>query len=558
MAYVIAIDAGTTSVRSALVDETGSIVDISNRKITSYFVHPGWVEQDPTQIWDAVVATLSDLIARVQDRHYPANTSGTRTTTSPSTTIAAIGITNQRETIVAFDRSNGKPLHKAIVWQDRRTALYSKHLIDQGLQPLFRTKTGLVLDPYFSATKIHWLLENGDLALPKSSPDLGFATIDAWILWNLSGGCNGGFFATEPSNASRTLLFDISEMKWSQELCSIFDIPIRSLPEVSTSCGRFAKVNCAQLGQATKALNAVPITGILGDQQAALFGQACLKPTMAKITYGTGSFVLRNMGRKMPDPVDGLLTTLAWDLGEYAGQGISQARNTNHAADTTARPDTDAQGSICYALEGSSFSSGAAIEWMIDGIGLIERAEALEPLALSVQDNGGVTFVPAFAGLGSPFWDPSARAIITGITRGTRKGHIARALLEGIAYQVRDMLDAMQAASDLPLSVLRADGGAAQMNLLLQLQANQIQSTISRPRSIESTVLGAAMLAGLGVGVWGNLDDLSLLWSKDVDFYPDIDAYGTAIAGTGDAASAGAHCDNWLEAIERSRGWAKA
>jgi glycerol kinase len=521
MGNVVAIDAGTTGVRALVVDEQACVVDVAYREITQYFPRPGWVEHDPVEIWDAVRATLAEVGGRL------AEVGGT---------VAAIGITNQRETLVAFDRTDGRPLHRAIVWQDRRTADICAALEHDGHLPMVREKTGLMLDPYFTATKITYLLRQGELALSARSPALAFGTVDSWLLWNLTGGTEGGQFATDPSNASRTMLLDTATLAWSADLCALFGVPLHTLPEVRPSAGCFGLAHLPDLGPATAVLHGVPISGVLGDQQAALFGQACIDPGMVKVTYGTGSFVLANAGPDRPAAPDGLTVSVAWDLGAHAGSSGSGAG---------AGPERTARSPVAYTLEGSTFVSGAAIQWLRDGLGLIESAAEVGPLAESVDDSGGVTFVPALTGLGSPWWDPAARGTITGITRGTGKAQLARACVEAMAFQVRDMTDAMRAASAYPLSALRADGGAAAMDLLLRLQAEQSRMPVSRPRSTESTALGAATLAGLTEGMWGSPDELAALWEAEARFEPELPVELT------DAVYAG-----WQRAVDRSRGWA--
>jgi glycerol kinase len=512
MAKLVAIDAGTTGVRALVVDENARVVDVAYRELTQYFPRPGWVEHDPDEIWTAVRATLAEVATRLAEAGP---------TPEP---VAAIGITNQRETLVAFDRRTGRPLHRAIVWQDRRTAALCAQLVAEGRLPLVRATTGLVLDPYFSATKAAWLLEHGDLALGPDDPNLSFCTVDAWVLWRLTGGPAGGTYATDPSNASRTLLLDTQSLAWSQELCDLFGVPAHTLPEVRPSAGRFGTAALGDLGPAARVLDGVPVSAILGDQQAALFGQACFEPGMVKVTYGTGSFTLANAGPDRPPPPDGLVVSVAWDLGAHAD---------------------DAHGPVAYALEGSAFVSGAAIQWLRDGLGIITEAAEVGPLAASVPDSGGVTFVPALTGLGSPQWDPAARGIITGLTRGAGRAQLARACVEAMAFQVRDMTDAMAAASSYPLSALRADGGAAAMDLLLELQAEQSRMSVARPRSLESTALGAATLAGLAEGVWTSLDDLAGLWQADTVFEPQLPVE------LADATYA-----VWGRAVDKSRGWA--
>jgi glycerol kinase len=486
MAAVIAIDAGTTGVRAFAVDESGAPLGYAYREFTQHFPRPGWVEHDALEIWAAVQATLATLRAELD------------------VPIVAIGITDQRETVVAWDRRTGLPRHRAIVWQDRRTADACDALRDAGHLPLVRERTGLVLDPYFTATKAAWLLREGGV---ETGSDLALGTIDAWVLWNLTGGVDGGVFATEPSNASRTLLYDIRDRKWSAELAELFGVPLAALPEVRPSSGRFGMTP-----------DGIAVSGIAGDQQAALFGQACLEPGMAKNTYGTGSFVLMNVGPTCPDPIDGLLTTVAWELSD---------------------------GSFVYALEGAIFVTGAAVQWLRDGIGVISEAGEVEALAESIDSTEGVYVVPAFTGLGSPWWDPDARGTIVGLTRGTGRAHLARAVLEAMAFQTRDVVTAMASASGHPVRALRADGGASANALLLQLQADQLQVPVHRPRVQETTALGAAYLAGLAEGVWSSPADVAANWQLDVEVVP------RASAGAADAAHA-----QWRRAVDRARGWA--
>lgn len=489
MAVVISVDAGTTGVRSFAVDEEGRPAGWSYREFAQHYPRPGWVEHDAEEIWAAVQATLAELTAALSEP------------------VAAIGITDQRETVVAWDRRTGRPRHRAVVWQDRRTADVCRALEDAGHLPLVRDRTGLVLDPYFSATKAAWLLEHGGVAADE---DLALGTIDAWLLWKLTGGAS---FATDVTNASRTLLFDIAALAWSDELCELFRVPRSALPEVRPSSGRFGLTV-----EGTGLPAGVPVSGIAGDQQAALFGQACTSPGMTKSTYGTGSFVLMNVGQVKPPPVEGLLTTVAW-----AVEGVPGAT---------------------YALEGAIFATGAAVQWLRDGLGVIPDSAASEPLAASVPDTGGAYVVPAFAGLGSPWWDPYARGAVVGITRGTTAAHLARATLESIAYQTRDVVQAMTEASGHPVSALRADGGAAANDLLLQLQADQLQVPVARPVVQETTALGAAWLAGLAEGVWDDLEDVGAQWRLDREFVP------TAGRGAADRGWAG-----WRRAVERSLAW---
>jgi glycerol kinase len=507
MACVIAVDAGTTGVRALAVDEGGAVVDLAYRELTQHFPRPGWVEHDAEEIWRLVAETLAEVAGRNADGGRP---------------VAAVGITNQRETVVAWDRSTGRALHRAVVWQDRRTAARCAALEAAGWLPLVRERTGLVLDPYFSATKMEWLLSRGGVPV---TPDLVLGTVDAWVAWNLTGGVDGGVLATDVTNASRTMLFDIVERRWSDELCDLFGVPSRALPEVRPSCGRLGTVAGA-LGGAGGSLAGVPVSGMAGDQHAALFGQACFSTGMTKATYGTGSFVLTNAGPTCPPATDGLLTTVAWDLGAAGGPGVP---------------------TLSYALEGSVFATGAAVQWLRDGLGIIAAAAEVGPLAETVDDTGGVFVVPAFTGLGSPWWDPTARGTIVGVSPGIGRGHLARAVVEAMAFQVRDVVDAIGASVASPLEVLRVDGGAAGNDLLLQIQADQLQLPVARPRSPEVTALGAATLAGLAEGVWGSLDDLTSLWTADCEHRP---ALSRADADTRHAA--------WHAAVERSLGWAGA
>jgi glycerol kinase len=493
MAVVIALDAGTTGVRAFAVDRSGRSVGYRYREFTQHFPQPGWVEHDAMEIWHAIVGTTAELISSLQEP------------------VAAIGITDQRETIVAWDRRTGLPRHRAIVWQDRRTAARCDALAEAGHLPLVRSTTGLVLDPYFSASKIEWLLTEGGVEVDDN---LAVGTIDSWLLWNLTG---GQVHATEPSNASRTMLLDIRTLDWSDELCELFGVPRHILPEVRPSSGRFGITH-----ESSGLPPGIPISGIAGDQQAALFGQACFAPGDTKNTYGTGSFVLMNVGETCPEPAEGLLTTVAWSI-----------------PDGTGGTRTD------YAFEGAIFSTGSAIQWLRDGLGILASAKEAGPLAASVADTDDVYFVPAFTGLGSPWWDPYARGTLVGLTRGTTKAHIARAVIEAMALQTRDVVDAMCEHSGYPVAGLRADGGAAVMDLLLQLQADQLGVPVRRPQVQETTALGAAYLAGLAEGVWASTDDITANWALDAEFTPNPDR-----------AVADATHRRWLQAVEHSRGWA--
>jgi len=471
------------------VDEAGQPVAWAYRELPQHYPRPGWVEHDPEEIWSAVEATLAELRGSLGD-----------------TAVAAVGITNQRETAVAWDRRSGEPLHPAIVWQDRRTAERCARLEDDGHLPLVRRTTGLVLDPYFSASKFWWMLHGGGVA---PGPRLALGTVDAWILWKLTG---GAVFATDPSNASRTMLYDIRYGAWSTELCDLFRIPVFALPEVHRTSGRFGVVT------AVPGLEGVPVSAMAGDQQAALLGQACLEPGMAKNTYGTGSFVLMNVGDRCPEPAEGLLTTVAWALPGQAP---------------------------VYALEGAIFATGAAITWLRDGLGIIDAPADIGPLAESVRDAQGVAFVPAFSGLGSPWWDPAARGTIVGLTRGSGRAQLARAAVEAMAYQTRDVVEAMAAATGRPLTELRVDGGASVLDLLLQIQADQLRVTVARAAVRETTALGAALLAGLAEGVWSSPAEVAGLWRRDADFSP------RAPQSVADDRHA-----TWRRAVDRARGWA--
>jgi len=468
---VVAIDAGTTGVRSRAFFLDGSESVSSYREFPQHFPRPGWVEHDANDIWAATVSTLREVIAAIGGPPV------------------AIGVTNQRETVVPWSRRTGEPLARAIVWQDRRTTARCEALAD--LLPTIRATTGLVLDPYFSATKMEWLLDEG--GVPRG-PDLCLGTVDSWLVWKLSGGTS---FVTDPSNASRTMLFDIRSLAWSDELCEVFGVPREALPEVVPSSGR-AAITAVHDGVPA----GIPISGIAGDQQAALFGQACFGLGDAKNTYGTGSFVLMNVGSACPAPTDGMLTTVAWTL---------------------------ADGSTAYALEGAIFVTGSAIQWLRDGLRIIDAAAECGPLAESVPDSAGVVVVPAFTGLGSPWWDPDARGAIFGITRGTTRAHLARAVVESIAFQTRDVVDAMSAASGVVLNELKVDGGAAAMDLLLQIQADQLGVDVLRPVERESTAAGAAYLAGIAEGVWDSRSVATSAWRLDRRFHPstrDDVAYG--------------------------------
>jgi len=483
MGVVLALDAGTTGVRTRAVFDDGRTSISSYKEFPQYFPQPGWVEHDALEIWDALVETMVDVVRQINEP------------------IAAIGITNQRETVLAWSQKTGQPIGRAIVWQDRRTAERCDDLVDH--LATVRHTTGLVLDPYFSGTKIEWLLSH---STPPALHDLRIGTIDTWLVWKLT---NGASFVTDASNASRTMLFDIRAMRWSEEMCSLLNVPISCLAEVRPTSSRLGT---------TQNIPGIPdgiaISSVVGDQQSALFGQMCTTSGMAKNTYGTGSFVLLNVGPTCPSPTDGMLTTVAWDLGD---------------------------GAPTYALEGAIFVTGAAVQWLRDGLGIITHSSDIGALAESVPDSGGVFVVPAFTGLGSPWWDPYARGTIVGITRGTTEAHIARAVVDAMVFQTRDAIDAMSSAGGVTLHELRVDGGASVMDAMLQRQANELHVPVLRPTDHETTALGAAYLAGLAEGVWGSLDEVATMWTLDAQFTPQ--------------AESGEH-QQWLRAVERSRSWA--
>ena len=494
MSRVLAIDAGTTGVTALVVSDEARVAGRGYREFPQHFPRPGWVEHDADEIWHSALDAVGDALgtARIGARD-----------------LAAIGITNQRETTLLWDRATLTPVHNAIVWQDRRTAERCDEL--RAEEPRLRARTGLVLDAYFSATKIEWLLRNvAGLRERADAGELAFGTIDTWLVAKLTGGAR---HATDYSNASRTLLYDIYERRWSDELLDTFAVPASLLPDVAPSSGRFGVTKADVFFRAE-----VPVSGIAGDQQAALFGQACFEPGMTKNTYGTGSFVLMNLGDNAPPPPEGLLVTLACG------------------------PD----GRVAFALEGSIFVTGAAVQWLRDGLGIIGAAAETEALAESVPDTGGVYFVPALTGLGSPYWDPYARGTIVGLTRGTTRAHIARAALEAMAYQTRDVIETMLREAGVTLKELRVDGGAAMNGFLCRFQAEQLDVTVKRSAIGETTALGAAFLAGLAEGVWSSTEEIAKTWQVDAEFSP---------------APAGGERDRlyegWTRAVERSRGWAR-
>jgi glycerol kinase len=494
MSFILALDQGTTSSRAIVFDRAGAIKAVAQKEFTQLFPQPGWVEHDPNEIWATQIAVASEAIARAGLQ---------------AGDIAAIGITNQRETTVVWDRASGEPIANAIVWQDRRTAGLCDALKDKGLEGRFTDKTGLVLDAYFSGTKLAWLLDNVPDAKKRAmAGQLAFGTVDTWLIWKLSG---GAAHVTDPSNASRTLLYNIHNGAWDDELLHMLDVPRRLLPEVRPSS--------AVVAEAAGSIFAakIPIAGISGDQQAALFGQRCVAPGMVKNTYGTGCFMLMHTGSKPIRSRSKLLTTAACQAG--AGRE--------------------------YALEGSVFIAGAVVQWLRDGLGIIKSSAEIEALAKSVPDNGGVYFVPAFVGLGTPHWDPYARGAVQGLTRGATAGHIARAALEAIAYQTADVLHAMESDSGIRLAELRVDGGATRNDMLMQFQADVLGVPVVRPRVQETTALGAAYLAGLGVGFWKSPEELTAQWQAERVFEPGMDRAQAEVLMAG-----------WRKAVERAKNWA--
>jgi len=492
--YVLALDQGTTGSRALVVDLDGAVRGSGYIELPQHYPRPGWVEHDAEEIWGTTAQAIAGAMADAR--------------IAPSE-IAAIGITNQRETAVLWERASGRPVHPAIVWQCRRTAPFCERLRDLHLETEFRAKTGLVLDPYFSGTKIRWILDEVPALRERAERgELAFGTVDSWLLWRLTG---GRAHATDPSNASRTLCFDIRTLEWDRSLCRHLGVPMSVLPEVKASAGLFGETAGGDLPAG------IPITGMAGDQQAALFGQACFEPGMAKNTYGTGCFLLLNTGPRPVDSERGLLTTVAWQV----------------------------DGATTYALEGSVFVAGAVVQWLRDGLGIIESAAESQSLAESVPDTGGLYLVPAFTGLGAPYWDPYARGILVGITRGTTRAHIARAALEAIAFQNRDVLDTMALDAGAPIRALRVDGGAAANDFLCRFQADVLNVEVLRPAVTETTGLGAASLAGVGAGLWKTAD-LASRWRLERRFAPAMEL------GARDAAYAG-----WRRAVERARAWAE-
>jgi len=491
--FILALDQGTTSSRAILFDEEGAIRGIAQREFPQLFPRAGWVEHDPREIWTSQIGVAVEVLAGASLRPRD---------------VAAIGITNQRETTIVWDRETGQPVTNAIVWQDRRTAPLCDRLRAEGKEPLFRERTGLVIDAYFSGTKVAWILENVPGARARAEAGkLAFGTVDTWLVWNLT---SGRLHLTDPSNASRTLFFDIHKGDWDDELLELLGVPRSLMPEVRASSEVYGPVTT------TLGLGEVPLGGIAGDQQAALFGQMCVSPGLTKNTYGTGCFLLQNTGTKAPLSRHKLVTTVAWKR----------------------------DGRTEYALEGSVFIGGAVVQWLRDGLGIIRSSSEVEALAASVPDNGGVFLVPAFAGLGAPHWDPYARGILIGLTRGTGAGHVARAALEAIAFQVADLAEAMQSDAGERLSELRVDGGAAGNDLLMQFQADLLGAPVVRPAVTETTALGAAYLAGLAVGFWKSLSEIAGQWRVERRFEPGLPADRAAELRA-----------RWARALERAKGW---
>lgn len=493
MNYILSLDQGTTSSRAILFDRHGTKVAMAQKEFEQIFPQPGWVEHNPNEIWSSQTGVAAEVVTKADVRPNQ---------------IAAIGITNQRETTIVWNRKTGKPIYNAIVWQDRRTASITDQLKDENLEEIFRSKTGLVLDPYFSGTKIKWILDNIDGARQKARQgDLLFGTVDSWLIWKMT---DGQKHITDVTNASRTLLYNIHDLKWDEDLLQILDIPKSMLPEVTSS----SEIYGHTAGNIFAA--EIPIAGMAGDQQAALFGQMCNQKGMAKNTYGTGCFMLMNTGQQPITSQNKLLTTVAWQI----------------------------DGTTEYALEGSVFIGGAVVQWLRDGLGIIDNSSEIEQLASQADSSNGIYLVPAFSGLGAPHWDPHARGTITGITRGTDSSHIARAALEAIAFQSADLLKAMVADSGIDLKELRVDGGASVNKLLMQFQADILGVPVIRPITTETTALGAAYLAGLGVGFWDNTSNIANQWEANTTFSPSMDDQKIQD-----------HYAGWHRAVERAKGW---
>jgi glycerol kinase len=493
--YILALDQGTTSSRAILFDHSGQIQSIAQKEFTQIFPQPGWVEHDPMEIWSSQAGVASEARLKIG---------------AGVSDIAAIGITNQRETTIVWDVETGDPVYNAIVWQDRRTAAFCEQLKASGLSDKIRSKTGLVIDAYFSGSKIRWILDNVPGARKKADRGrLAFGTVDSWLVWKFT---NGSVHATDITNASRTMLYNIREQKWDDELLQIMDIPKSMLPVVRESSEFYGETDAHIFSEK------IPITGIAGDQHSALFGQMCLEKGMVKNTYGTGCFMLMNIGGQFVESKNNLLTTVAWKIN----------------------------GQIQYAFEGSIFIAGAVVQWLRDGLGIIRSSSEIESLAMQVEDTNGVSFVPAFAGLGAPYWNPDARGTMVGITRGTKAAHIARAAVESIAFQTMDVLKAMEADAGVSIKELRVDGGATANDLLMQFQADLLNCKVIRPEITETTALGAAYLAGLAVGFWKDTAEIASWWKSEKEFLP-----------SGSPAAMKGGIDSWKRAVNAAQVWSK-
>ena len=497
--YIMALDAGTTSNRCILFNEKGERCSVAQREFTQYFPKPGWVEHDADEIWASMLGVAVEAMTKIG---------------ADASQIAAIGITNQRETAIVWDKNTGEPVYHAIVWQCRRTAELCEQIKADGMEEYIKDKTGLVIDAYFSGTKIKWILDNvpGARALAEAD-QLLFGTVETWLIWNLTG---GRVHITDYSNASRTMLFDVDNLCWDEKMCEYLNIPMSILPEVKPSSMVYGKVAGGIIG--LEDLEGIPIAGAIGDQPAALFGQACFEPGQAKNTYGTGCFLLMNTGEKRVKSKNNLLTGVAWGIGDK----------------------------VEYAIEGSAFNAGSVIKWLRDELHMIDNAKRCDELAESVPDANGIYFVPAFTGLGAPYWDMYARGCIVGLTRGVNRAHIARSVLEAIAYQMTDLLEAMEDDSGITFTELRVDGGASVSDILLQIQSDMIRTIVDRPKTVETTALGAAYLAGLAVGYWKDRDEIAQNREIEKIFTPQMEK---------------SHRDElykgWKRAVERSRDWAK-
>lgn len=490
---LLALDQGTTSSRSLLVDAAGRMVASAQQEFPQHYPQPGWVEHDPFELWQSQFATMERVLEKIDPALFH---------------LEGIGITNQRETTLVWDRQTGQPVYPAIVWQDRRTADRCRELKAKGLENAINAKTGLRLDPYFSGTKVQWILEQVPGARERAEAgELAFGTVDSWLIWQLT---QGQVHATDPSNASRTLLYHVDHADWDDELLALFGIPRSMMPALHPSSGILGKVADGLPGAGT------PIAGVAGDQQAALFGQTCFAPGMTKSTYGTGAFLLMHTGTTRRHSSNNLLSSVAWQIGDE----------------------------VEYALEGSVFIAGAGLQWLRDELQIAQTTEEIDTLAASVPDTGGLVFVPAFAGLGAPHWDPYARGLMVGMTRGTSRAHVCRAALEAIAFQIHDLITAMERDSGLPRSELRVDGGAANSDPLLQIQADLLGTGVIRPQCVETTAMGAAFLAGLATGIWKSREELKSLWVADKRYQPGQSAKETA-----------RQLHNWQRAVERCKGW---